>query len=81
MSAAEPAGDRVADETVWSSRLVSSLSGVSLILPIICQGLLLMARHPDSSRMVRLRPRQDGLLGSILYHDLVCFIFLISEQS
>jgi len=28
-------------------------------------------RHPNPPRVVRIRPLQDGLLGSLLHHDLV----------
>jgi hypothetical protein len=58
-----------ADEVAWSSRLVSSPSGVSN--PSSYRQLLLILRHSDSSGVVRLRSIQDGLLRPLLYHELV----------
>lgn len=42
---------------------------------------MLTNRHPDITRMVRIRPVQDGLLGSILHHVLVSFLTRIDERT
>jgi hypothetical protein len=46
---------------------------------IISPNTRLTIRHPDITRMVRLRPVQDGLLGPLFHHVLVSFLACIGR--